>query len=138
MGNRILCNHCNHFYIEGAESEICPHYNKEKMVMIPKDIMDELPEEYKPEFEEIFDKLAKGEIEGDPMDIQPILLKLVCGKCDSRNISWSIDTNSNEVYYHCHNCKEHGWMTLEEYVNAIKKYPESIFVEVEEDEDENK
>lgn len=60
------------------------------------------------------------------MDLIKCEIKLVCGGCNSKNVSWLLDKNCNEVYFTCYDCNRTYWMTLKEYHKAIKKFPNCI------------
>lgn len=100
---------------------------KERIVVIPKSVLDKVPEECKEEFDKVIEKLQKGENVGRKMNLIPLKKKLLCGKCGSHYISWTLDKNNKEVYYRCDTCGEHAWMYLSEYKKALKKYSHLIF-----------
>ncbi len=84
------------------------------------------------EVAESIEKLIKGFKTGkiNPKKVGTKLkqceIKLICESCDSKNVSWLLDKNSNEVYFTCKDCGKTYWMTLKEYNKAIKKFPECI------------
>ena len=99
---------------------------KENIVIIPKKVMDEIPEDAKEEFEEAITKLQKGDFsDSHEIDMQDVTIKLRCGSCNSDTINWFIDKNADEVYYNC-KCGTKGWMTQKEYDKAVKENPEMI------------
>ena len=70
-------------------------------------------------------KLDPTEI-GQPVEWVDLDIKLICSKCESKDVEWMLDKNSNEVIFHCLKCNEGFWMTKKEYKNAINKNPNKI------------
>lgn len=103
--------------------------DKEKIVVTPEHIQDKLnnlPKDDKEKIENALDKLAKGEIEGEPFKPVELKKKLRCMNCNSKNIYWFQDENSKEVHYFCEKCGESAWMYDWEYEQALERYPEMI------------
>ena len=94
----------------------------EKLGDLPDDAYDELVKVVKG-FKE--GKLDPKKI-GQPMDLADLDTKLKCPKCDSEEVEWMLDKNSNEVDFHCLKCGECFWMTHNEYKDAIKRNPSQI------------
>lgn len=104
-----------------------------KIVIIPDKIIDNVPEEIKEELDDVLNKLASGEIEGDIMDLQECKIKLLCPECLGKEVSWVLNKNSSEVIFNCKSCGEKFWQTEKEYTDNIKKYPECIIDEVKDE-----
>jgi len=77
---------------------------------------------------ELVKKLEKGENPGTPIDWIKPKNQLACNKCKSENVEWLLDRNSNEVDFSCYDCKNHFWMTLKDYENAVRNNPDCIIV----------
>lgn len=82
------------------------------------------------ELEKLIKGFKTGELDptkiGQPVEWVDLDIKLMCPKCESRNVEWMLDKNSNEVTFHCLKCSESFWMTKKEYKNAVKKNPNKI------------
>jgi len=100
---------------------------KEYIVVIPDDVNEKIKNSsVAKEVEEVIQKLMKGEMLGDKMDLVDCETQLLCGECDSDDVSWTLDKNSNEVYFKCFKCGESSWMYEDEYKATLKKYPDCI------------
>ena len=91
---------------------------------------EDIPDEVSEEFEKLIKGFKTGKLDptkiGQPVDWVELDIKLRCPKCESKNVEWLLDKNSNEVTFHCLNCGEGFWMTYGEYKNAVKKNPDCI------------
>jgi hypothetical protein len=92
--------------------------------------VDSLPEEVYEELVKVIKGFKTGKLNpekmGQPVDWIKLNKKLICPECDSREVEWLLDKNSDEVTFHCLKCSESFWMTHEEYKNAIKRNPNKI------------
>ena len=104
--------------------------NKKWKVGFSKEAAEKLEDMSDKDYEE-FEKIIKGfkseKLDptkiGQPVDWIDLVVKLKCPKCKSKDVEWLLDKNSNEVTFHCLNCKESFWMTHKEYKRAIKRNP---------------
>jgi len=119
----------NHLFTWGAKMGLEKNTRKisKKIVVLPEGFMRELPEEVKKKVLKELDKLKDGLAVGEKMDMAEPNTFLICGECESKDMSWLLDKSSEEVYYRCYGCGNKGWMTENEYENSIKKYPECIY-----------
>ena len=102
---------------------------KEYIGVIPKEIQDKidnLPKEDKDKINKAIDDICSGTIEGEPFKPEHMETKLKCGSCGTDNIRWMMDKHSKEVYYHCNECGESGWMYDWEYEKALEKHPDMV------------
>lgn len=107
--------------------------NKKWKVEFSKDVTEKLGDLPDDAYDELV-KLVKGFKEGklDPtkigqsMDLADLDTKLKCPECDSEDVEWLLDKNSNEVTFHCLKCGESFWMMHDEYKNAIERNPDQI------------
>lgn len=101
--------------------------DKDYMVVIPEDINEKIKDSpIAEEMEEVIQKLMKGEMVGEKMDLVECKQKLLCGECGSQNVSWTMDKISKEVYFKCFGCGESSWMYEKEYKQAVKENPDCI------------
>lgn len=91
---------------------------------------EDIPDDVSEEFEKLIKGFKTGELDptkiGEPVDWIELKIKLRCPSCDSKDVEWLLDKNSNEVTFHCLKCSEGFWMTKQEYEKAIKKNPDCI------------
>ena len=94
---------------------------------------EELPDDVYEEFEKIIKGFKEGTLDptkvGKPINWIELKEKLICPECDSDEVEWLLDKNSNEVTFHCLECRESFWMTYDEYKNAVKKNSDKIIRE---------
>lgn len=92
--------------------------------------VDSMPDKVYEKFEKIIKGLKTGKLDpkkiGQPVDWIILKIKLKCPECNSREVEWLLDKNSNEVTFYCLKCREYFWMTYEEYKSAIKRNPDKI------------
>lgn len=92
--------------------------------------LDALPDNVYNELIRLVKGLKEGKIDpikmGRPVDWVELDLKLICPECNSNNVEWLLDKNSNEVTFHCFKCDESFWMTYKEYKVAIRKNPDKL------------
>lgn len=107
--------------------------NKKWKIKCSKEFIEksrDLPDEVYEELVKIIKCFKEGGLDptkvGKPMDLVELKIKLLCPKCDSNNVEWFLDRNSNEVDFHCLKCVEGFWMTHNEYKDAIKRNPDKI------------
>ena len=103
-------------------------------VIIPEDVarqIEEAPDEVKAEIEALVKAFVEGSKNpakvGKKMKVEEPVEKLLCGACGSKDIDWSVEVDDDEVYYRCHNCGEHAWMTKGEFEVAKKRHPDLLF-----------
>ena len=63
---------------------------------------------------------------GKPVDYQELEVKLKCPECNSGNVEWLLDKNSDEVDFNCLDCKKSFWMTYGEYREAVRRNEDKI------------
>ena len=107
--------------------------NKEWKVKFSEEIIkkiDSMPDDVYEKFEKIIKGFKTGKLDptkvGQPIDWVDLKIKLRCPECQSNEVEWLLDKNSNEVDFHCLKCNESFWMTHEEYKGAIKRNPDKI------------
>lgn len=107
--------------------------NKKWKVEFSEEVLkksQEMPDEVYEKFEEIIEGFKTGELDpkkvGQPVDWIELNIKLKCPECESNDVEWLLDKNSDEVTFHCLKCSESFWMTHEEYKGAIKRNPNKI------------
>lgn len=113
---------------------ICLGYMRKKMedeneriIVVPEETVKKIKEAgIEKEFNEILDRLEKGEILGSAMEIEDCEIYLKCAQCGSKNIKWMLDKAHNEVIFNCKDCNNSGWMYKEDYEDAIKRHPDCI------------
>ena len=54
--------------------------------------------------------IEKGKPIGKLMNLVKCDIKLLCGRCGSKNVDWTLDKNSKEVYFACYDCHESCWI----------------------------
>ena len=86
---------------------------------------EDMPDDVSEEFEKLIKGFKTGKLNpakvGQPIDWVNLQIKLKCPKCESKDVEWLLDKNSNEITFHCLKCSEGFWMMYKEYENAIKK-----------------
>src|SRR3989344_102324 len=104
--------------------------NKKWKVLFSDEILskiDDLPDKVYDKFTTLIQGFKTGKLDpkkiGKPVDWKELKIKLICSKCKSKDVEWLLDKNSDEVTFHCLNCKESFWMTHKEYKRAIKRNP---------------
>jgi len=105
---------------------------KEYIGIIPEEIQDKintLPKEERDELNQAITDICNGKVEGDPFKPEQMTTKLKCGHCGTKDMRWMKDKFSKEVYYHCNDCGESGWMYDWEYDEAIEKNPDMVIVD---------
>jgi len=107
--------------------------NKKWDVEFSKEVTEklgDLPDETYEELVKIVKGFKEGKLDptkiGQPMDLVDLNTKLKCPECNSEDVEWMLDKNSNEVDFHCLECGESFWMTHKEYKGAIKRNPNKI------------
>jgi len=108
--------------------------NKKKWeVKFSKEVLkkfENLPDDVSEEFEKLIIGIKTGKIDptkiSQPIDWVELKVKLKCPKCESKDVEWLLDKNSNEVTFHCLSCSDGFWMTKKEYENAIKTNQDCI------------
>ena len=89
-----------------------------------------LPDDVSEEFEKIIVGFKTGEIDplelGKQIDYHNLDIKLKCPDCNSNNVEWLLDKNSDEVDFNCFKCSKSFWMTYEEYKESIRKNQDKI------------
>ena len=85
----------------------------------------DLPDDIADEFEKLILGFKTGKIDptkiGSPIDWVELDVKLKCLECESENVEWLLDKNSDEVTFHCLKCNEGFWMTFDKYKRVVKK-----------------
>lgn len=107
--------------------------NKKWKVILSKEAntkVDEMPDEVYDKFTKILQGFKTGKLDptkaGTPIDWVKLDIKLKCPECESDNVEWLLDKNSNEVTFHCLKCPERFWVTYNEYKKAVKENPDKI------------
>jgi len=92
--------------------------------------LGDLPDDTYDELVKIVQGFKEGKLDpikiGQPVNFVDLKIKLKCLECDSENVEWLLDKNSDEVTFHCIACGESFWMMHNEYKEAIKKNPKQI------------
>jgi len=106
---------------------------KKWKVMVSENVLKkfkDIPDNVADEFEKLILGFKTGKIDptkiGSPVDWVKLDIKLICPKCNSKEVEWLLDKNSNEVTFNCLKCDESFWMTFNEYKRAIKRNPQNI------------
>ena len=93
--------------------------NKKWKVTFSEEVMrksKDLPDDAYEEFTKIIRGFKTGELDpkkiGQPIDWVELNLKLECPECESKNVEWLLDKNSNEVDFHCLKCDESFWIPI--------------------------
>lgn len=107
--------------------------NKKWKVKFSEDALkkiDELPDNVYNKLTKMVQGFKTGKLNpekiGHPVKFQELKIKLKCPDCNSDEVEWRLDKNSNEVIFHCLKCNEGFWMTHKEYKNIVKKNPDKI------------
>lgn len=92
--------------------------------------IEDIPNEVGEELEKIIIGFKTGKLDptkiGNPIEWIELDIRLKCPECESNNIQWLLDRNSNEVTFRCLKCSEGFWMTYKEYKDTIKRNPQNI------------
>jgi hypothetical protein len=92
--------------------------------------VDKLPDEVYDKLSEVIKGFKEGKLDptkiGQSVSFVELYEKLKCPECNSEEVEWLLDKNSEEVTFHCLKCSESFWMTHSEYKNAIKRNPDKL------------